>query len=352
MPGPADPTAGEIWADPSWVPYALDNNQKRMQFVRMPSEQLRAAPFLDDRALTPDMPRTMLPVAEIAAAMPAAMPPPPAIFHSAFCCSTLLARALDRPGVCLALKEPAILMALANAKRMMGCQGGNTADYQRLFEIVTTLVGRQHRAGERVLVKPTNAANNLLPDWQAAEVPVVLIHAALEDFLVSVLKKGEACKSFMRTQYNVFALDGTGLSRIPPRQAMTFTDLQVSTLVWRHQLEGFFVAKRRGAQDLLDVTFLAAPERELLRVAGALGLPHTKEDIAATLREGVLGRDVKDENRALDAGSRAVAASKIREQNADALSQIKGWAAQLRLDGEVLRGALTEGVAAKGQPTA
>ena len=203
----------------------------------------------------------------------------------------------------------------------------------------------------QVLVKPTNAANNLLPDWQVREARVLLMHAELEDFLVSVLKKGEACKSFVRTQYNVFSLDGTGLSRIPQRQAMTFTDLQVATLVWRHQLEGFFLAMRRGAEDLLDAAFLAAPEVELLRAAGALGLPHTKEDIAVTLREGVLGRDVKDENHALDASSRAVVASKIREQNADALSQIKGWAAQLRLDGDVLRGRRPQRTAAERQPS-
>src|SRR5690242_9723828 len=39
------------------------------------------------------------------------------ILHTSFCCSTLLAKCLDIDGVSITLREPGILMQLANYKR-------------------------------------------------------------------------------------------------------------------------------------------------------------------------------------------------------------------------------------------
>ena len=56
-------------------------------------------------------------IAELRGTEAPAVPPPQYIFHSAFAASTLLARALDVPGVAMGLKEPAILNELAEAMR-------------------------------------------------------------------------------------------------------------------------------------------------------------------------------------------------------------------------------------------
>jgi hypothetical protein len=48
---------------------------------------------------------------------------------------------------------------------------------------------------------------------------VLVLHGDLRSFLVSVLKKGEACKAFVRTQYNIFGLDSGALASIPEQVA-------------------------------------------------------------------------------------------------------------------------------------
>lgn len=333
----------EAVEDPTWFPHSFDEAFNHLKFIRMPVESLRSTPFLDERYLEGVTGQVTFPVDELLNHLPAALPtPPPAIFHSAFCCSTLLARSLDRPGTCVSLKEPNILMSLANAKRMLPRQGAGPKSYPQRFALVSYLLGRPFRDGEQVLLKPTNAANNLLDDWVESGAPMMLMHSSLEDFLLSVIKKGEKCRTFIRTLYNVFTLDSTGLSRIPGRQAMTLTDMQVTALIWRHQLEGFAFARQKTQGRMVSLTdkrFLDAPLEALETAVQALGLPHHREDIEATLDEGVMSRDVKDESQPLDPAKRRQTAAALRADHQETLDQILGWARTIRLDGDILEAA-------------
>src|SRR5690349_12255151 len=73
---------------------------------------LARAPFLD-RRLEVDWNGALRVDAAAVAAPDVA--PPAFVFHTAFCCSTLLARALDAPPRVVALKEPLALMSLSQA---------------------------------------------------------------------------------------------------------------------------------------------------------------------------------------------------------------------------------------------
>lgn len=328
-------TIDNILNEASWFPHAFSPDFSTIEFVKTNATTLRQAPFLDERFLTPAMPRQSVSVADLLKMRPHPTVTPPMIFHSAFCCSTLMAKALDKPGMCLSLKEPNILMSLANAKRMLAQAGQSATMFQERYDLVMTLLAREFTPGETILLKPTNAVNNLLEDAKLAGSPVMLMYAHLDDFLVSVLKKGEACKSFMRTQYNIFTLDPCALAGINPRQAMTFTDLQVATLVWRHQLELFHKLKA-DVFVLRDGDFLSDIRTCLGQAAKALQLNHSKKDLDYVVAGPVFARDVKFEDKAQNAAARADAASEIRARYANELESTLQWAKNLRLEGDVL----------------
>lgn len=322
----------ELLRDPVWLPAALADDYRTLRFARLSRDALSREAFLDQRMAGSASAWESASLVDIMVEAPDLPSTPPAfIFHSAFCCSTLLARALDVPGQCLALKEPDVLMGLANALRT----GGDDLDKDALIDRVFGLLARRFVETESVLVKPTNAANNLLPHAVRRGARVLMLYGDLRSFLVSVLKKGEACKAFMRTQYNIFGLDPGGLAAIPARQAMTFTDLQVAALVWRHQMELFQQTVSAAApdqvatlnfQDLID-----DPAATLVAVAEHLGLSHSAETLEKVASGPVFSRNAKFADQAYSGQQRARDAEAIERQHGEALGQIADWAKQMSL---------------------
>ncbi|NNC37773.1 MAG: hypothetical protein HKO02_09975 [Hyphomonadaceae bacterium] len=265
------------------------------------------------------------------------MTPIPMIFHSAFCCSTLMASALDVPDHCLPLKEPQVLMSLANAKRILRQQNKPASQYNTRFAIVMKLLARKFRSTEQILLKPTNSVNNILEDTLSAGCPVTIMYASLEDFLISVLKKGEPCKSFIRTQFNIFTLDPCVLATIPHRQALTFTDLQIATLVWRHQMELFFKLKNAFPETLLlrDKKFLTNKLEALKSVSNVLNLNLSDKSLNAISVGSVFQRDSKFKDQELDGVQRAQDAKATKEKFSSELSHTLKWAENIRLEGDI-----------------
>ena len=320
-----------ILSDPAWFPYVFDSRFQNLTFIKTAAEPLRRAPFLDERFLTADTQTTSLPIAELiqpAAALAHAVKPA-FIFHSAFCCSTLMAGALDNPKKVLALKEPQILMSLANAKRMLARNNRPRAEYERLMVLVINLLSRRFSTEEAIVIKPTNAVNNIIEDVRKMGLPFIMLQSNLEDFLISVLKKGEPCKSFIRTQYNIFSLDHGPISKIDPRQAMTLTDLQVACLVWRHQILLF---KTLGARSLLinDKAFLAQQEQTVLQAAQTLGLDMSAKDASALTAQRYFSKNAKFQDQALSARDKEQSANAIRQKYSQEISESLAWNARLQ----------------------
>lgn len=334
-----DPDA--ILTDPGCFPAALDRRQGRFRFCRADRAGLSAAPFLDARFSGDHPAAGSLPLHELRVAEP---PQPPGfLFHTAFCCSTLIARCLDREGACLALKEPGLLMDLANALRM----APDAAARARVREATRAglcLLARPPVAGERVLMKPANAAAGLhgamlelMPGSRG-----VLLFSDLRAFLTSILKKGEAGRAFVRTLYNIFSLDGTGLSRIPSRQAMGFTDLQVAGLVWRHQMETHAALLQAHGERLMVLDcedFLARPAEVLGQLRSHLQLELTDARIEEVVAGDLLRRNAKFDADDFDATTRRSEAERVEGQWSGDLDRIGDWIRGLTLD-RPLEGAL------------
>lgn len=106
------------------------------------------------------------------------------LFHTSFCCSTLLSRMVERAGSRVVLREPLVLRRLADAR----AGGGATT---ALLPSVVERLAAPWRGHRDVVIKPTHAALNLAAGLLDArpDAKGVVISSSLRDFLVSNIKK-------------------------------------------------------------------------------------------------------------------------------------------------------------------
>lgn len=232
----------DLAKSPEWWPFQVVSNGGALEFVRVDRQALSDSAFLDHRMELPSMVPETVDVTDFMECVPE-RPAQPAnyLFHTSFSGSTLLARLLDEEGKCLSLKEPHVLAQLANAKR--AANGGARepiADggLKRGFDLFANLIERS-RGDEGVLVKPTNLANNLVPDLMRRGGRAIFLYNPLEDFLRSMIRAGEPARNYLRGLATALIRDGELVLDMKSPDAAALTDLQIGTLAWIAQLDMF-----------------------------------------------------------------------------------------------------------------
>jgi hypothetical protein len=216
-------------ADAGWLAHRYDPGHDAVHFLPVARAAHRAAPFLTDEFL----PKGVEPLVVRRRDAMALVPPPAPlhfVFHSAYCCSTLLARAFDRPGWAMGLKEPVIFNDIVGWRR----RGGQGPDMASVLDDVLTLLARPFAPGEAVVVKPSNIVNDmalamltLRPRSQA-----LLLHAPLRTYLASIAKKGLDGRLWVRTLL-LGQLDDKMIDLgFTPRDHLGHSDLQVAAVGW------------------------------------------------------------------------------------------------------------------------
>lgn len=226
--------------DPSeaaWLAHRYDSASDRIMYRHVPREMHAAGPFLTDE-LVGERPDAYLSRAEALAAARGNAAPTHFIFHSAFCASTLLARALDKPGMAMGLSEPVLLNDVVGLHRRGERKG---ADLARLLDDSLTLLSRRWEAGEAVIVKPSNILTGLYTPILTlrAESRAVLLYAPLREFLTSVARKGLWCRLWVRE-----LLEGLLRERLVDlgfegADYFRLSDLQVAAVSWLTQHRQF-----------------------------------------------------------------------------------------------------------------
>jgi len=178
-----DPLAESFANSPELFPHALDPRNDSVSFVRLSREDYAAASFLDDRILTPQMPRRTLPWVQIAGAVDAANLKERCgfIFHIGHVGSTLLSRLLGRQAAIFALREPAILRTLAETR--------DAPQFDARLSVCLRLWSRTFEPGQLALVKATSFVSEIAPDLLArAWAPkAIAMTAAPETWLATIL---------------------------------------------------------------------------------------------------------------------------------------------------------------------
>lgn len=329
-------TAKHIAEDPALYPHKFDTGFATLEFVRLERPDLSAATFLDDNNLANFSDRQTIPVTALEDLARAQTPGGQTqtcamIFHSAFCCSTLIARCLDIEGTAKALKEPQSLTQLAHLKR----QTGAVPDYKRLLRLILGLYARPSKAGEKVLIKPGNIANNLIGEClESGRVGnVILLYSSLETFLKSIIKKGLWGYIFARKLFLTIGQEAPFSPDLNANPLVELADLQVAALAWYAQISVFqdiltrYPADRVKSLDC-DV-FLNARETTLLRAADFLGIAAKKQQIETALGGSVGQSHAKEDGIPFSPKARQAENETIEKTFGDQLGMVTAWAGEV-----------------------
>ncbi len=221
---------------PHWLAHRYDDTHDAIHLVDAPRDVRRSVPFLVDTHL----PGAASPVVLTREAALAAAPPPAPlhfIFHSAYCCSTLLANALDHPRLAMTLKEPQLLADMVGWRH----RGGDPARIGTVLDEVLTLLARPFEAGEAVIVKPSNVVNGLAQAMMNIRpaAKAILLYAPLPVFLTSIARKGMWGRLWVRELLSKQVADGYIDLGFSARDYLLQTDLQAAAVGWLAQKQLF-----------------------------------------------------------------------------------------------------------------
>lgn len=268
---PIPASVGSVASDPVWLPHRYDPDHDAVHFVRLDREGHDAVTFLIDAMLPAGLPKLVLrrdetgPVARTTAA------PIHFIFHSAYCCSTLLARAFDRAGLAMGLKEPQILNDMVGWQR----RGG---DPLRVLDNVLDLLAQPFANGEMVVVKPSSVINNSLAVPILARRPeakALLLHAPLPNYLRSIARKGMWGALWVREYFGGARKDGIVDLGFDDDQFFGQTDLQIAAMGWlaQHALFARLITQfgPERVRSLDSETLLANRDASITALTGLFG---------------------------------------------------------------------------------
>lgn len=316
--------------DPTWLAHRYDPTGDRIHFVPVSREQHRAATFLTDEYL----PQASTPtVIARQSAVAVAAPPGPVhfIFHSAFCCSTLLVRALDREGLAMGLSEPVILNDIIGWRHRAPVEARHVA---ALLDQSLKLLARPFQNGESIVIKPSNLVNVLAPAILALrpDARALLLHAPLEAFLGSIARKGLWGRLWVRDLYLKLLRENFADFGMNRNEQLCLTDIQVAAVCWlaQHQLFSQLV-ERYGAdrvRTLDSEQLMASPAATLSHLASHFRLPATAVAIAEIAEGPAFTRHSKS-GASFSAADRAQERQAGLQAHTDEIGKVLIWAKEL-----------------------
>jgi hypothetical protein len=233
------PTVEDIVSDARWFPTDLAASTATYTFHLIDRTTIEGLAGLADAAWDPSgLPSITVPLSELEGCIPSGPKPKlNFIWHTAYCCSTLLSRLLDAEDRNLSIREPKVLVALANAKRR-GFFGRR--ETEALPSVTFHLIARPIPPGTSVTVKPATAVNYLIRDTTVlTEGRMLILFSDLATFLVSIVRNGEQRRTFNRRLFALIAADGNEQYRWSREKIFELSDLQVAALVWHMHIAEF-----------------------------------------------------------------------------------------------------------------
>jgi hypothetical protein len=305
--------------------------------VQLSEGAYRAASFLDDRILTPDIKGGWASIAKVRDAAQAIGERKPLhfIFHTGHVGSTLLSRLLEESGCVLSLREPLPLRTLADARDVLHQPESllNAGDFDALEQVLLKLWSRGYPGTHTVVLKATSSACRiavrLLEQHESARA--VYLNLAAEPYLATLLAG----------QNSGIDLRGHGPVRIRQLQARVATPLSPLHALSIGELAAMsWLAETWNQQDAvvrLGARVLALDFDELLgdvdggvgRVAAHFQLPLESRWLADIARSPVLTRYSKSPDFEYSPQVRRELLRQSRQNNAAQIAAGLRWLERL-----------------------
>ena len=322
-------SAARIVADPEWLAHRYDERNDAFQYRHVTRARHAEVPFATDDCLgTEEKPVVIR--REDAAALLDGQAPIHFVFHSAFCASTMLVRAVDRPGSAMGISEPVILNDMAGWRQ----RGADIRLHAMVMNDVLGQLSRPFGPGEVVVLKPSNVFNGLamgaLHVRPAARA--LLLYSPIEEFLLSVARKGMWCRLWARELLENLLQEGMVDLGFEPRDYLRQTDLQVAGVGWLAQHNLFHrMAKHYGPGRIATLdseTLTSDPAASAARVAAHFSL--RDRNAADYADHPAIQRNSKS-GATFERGERQLDQARAREVYGDEIDKVAEW---IRVVGE------------------
>lgn len=319
------PNNAQTSSDAEWLAHRYDPGHDAFHFVHLPRDAHDRASFLTDEFLPGhDKPVVIRREEALSGTGPSA--PVHFILHSAYCCSTLLARAFDIPGVSMGLKEPVVLNDIIGW-RHRGAQGAEAA---RALDHSLRMLERPFQPGEAVVIKPSNLINPLAPALLSLRpnAKALLLYAPLDIYLGSIARKGMWGRLWVRDLLTKLIREGMVNFGMGPEDYLKLTDIQVAALGWLAQHAQFAALAGKFGDRIVTLnseTLIARPEDALRALTHHFGLRVADKTLADIAAGPIFTRHSKS-GADFEAGQRQTEQTQGLRLHAEEIEMVREWA--------------------------
>ena len=320
----------DLFASPEWHPFYIDLQRQTLSFARLSREAYLESLFLGTefvRGHGDDLYEVRLDDVFLAAAAAQSVTKPiHYVLHTAFCCSTLLARYFELLPDCFVMKEPQLLAELGMPNTRCASQ------WPDLFCLTIRLLSRTYHAQQHPVIKanvPTNVLGRELLK-QDSKATIIFLINPLRDFLLAALKSRRR-RGQIRYWNHYTAMQVS--HRIPELATVDPDDLSDAEAIAYWWLVNRFICNDLWESEycsrvlVVDGTELAeAPGNTLPGIMAHCGISLNEKQLKGLVNHSSVHKHAKDVSMFYDAESRRHEMMELEDRFAKEADRAMLWA--------------------------
>lgn len=282
-------------ANAALLPFLMDAKTDQVMLIRLTEEDYRNISFLDQRIITPQLPRQLVGWNEIASLPMGKQPKPHYIFHIGHVGSTLISRLLGEHPDVLALREPAMLRQISELRvtSIGQTELWNGKNYLDRLNLLENWLSRRFHPEQRAMIKASSFVSPLAKDLLTGSTTALFLYTSLERYLQTILageasiKEADALADLRLLRLNRY-LEQTQINK------SELSQVQKIALGWLCEMTTLVEASESCHQAKIkwmdfDV-FLSNPIEQLRSTADHFGLETPSEELSRLVNGPIMNR--------------------------------------------------------------